>query len=77
MFVCMDVSIYVCIYVYVYMYVFYICFHIYKCAWVHVYVYKNHPKKFRSYLNFMLKTNIDKNNNFNKKTCLARSNLGP
>jgi type IV secretory pathway VirB3-like protein len=66
--VCMDVSIYVCIYVYVSMNVY-----MFSCISVHGYMYmyiKKPPKKFQSYLNFMLKTNIDKNKNFNKKMSL-------
>ncbi len=55
MFVCMDVSIYVCIYLFIYV-----------CMGTHTHIHKP-PKKFLSYLNSMLKTNIDKNKNFNKK----------
>ncbi len=64
MFVCMDVFIYVCIYVYVYMnvYIFsYISLHGY------IYMYIKTTQEILSYLNSMLKTDIDKNKNFNKK----------
>jgi hypothetical protein len=64
MFVCMDVSIYVCIYVYVYINVY-----MFSYIVVHgnMYMYVKTTQKFLSYLNSILKTNIDKNKNFNKK----------
>ncbi len=48
------------------------CMYVYVCMFSYIsvhgymYMYIKPPKTFLSYLNSMLKTNIDKNKNFNK-----------